>query len=94
VLWEKGEPVDLLMLATADSNIVPLAAEWINDSGEIAGWGLDASGDIHAFKGIPTCHGPRGSGGKHDKPEISGKARKELFLHMRIGKSLFHLLNH
>jgi len=61
-LWEKGGPmVDLNNLIPADSPLHLVQAHWINERGEIAGWGLppgvpleDLETRGHAFLLIPV----------------------------------------
>jgi probable HAF family extracellular repeat protein len=74
VLWHDGEPIDLTTVATADSGIIPLTAEWINNRGEIAGFGLEPkSGELHAFLGIPHEY-------DNDSAQETGKKHKEISL--------------
>jgi len=55
-LWMDGSMLDLNALVPADSPLYLESAETINDRGEIAGTGVDASGDEYAFLLIP-CQG-------------------------------------
>lgn len=56
-IWENGGPmVDLNSLVLPGSGLTAVAALFINDRGEIAGWGLLANGDQHATLLIP-CDG-------------------------------------
>jgi uncharacterized membrane protein len=52
-LWESGSIADLNSLIPAGSNLALQAAITINNRGEIAGAGADASGNVHAFLLIP-----------------------------------------
>jgi probable HAF family extracellular repeat protein len=52
-LWEDGAMVDLNTLIPADSPLYLTSPITINDLGEIAGIGVDANGDEHAFLLIP-----------------------------------------
>lgn len=53
-LWRNGKMHDLNALVPPDSSLYLLIAYGINDSGEIAGFGVDAStGDAHAFLATP-----------------------------------------
>ncbi len=53
-LWQDGGPmVDLNTLIPASSTLYLTTPETINDRGEIAGIGLDSSGNEHAFLLIP-----------------------------------------
>jgi probable HAF family extracellular repeat protein len=52
-LWEKGSIVDLNTLIPANSPLYLQFPDTINDSGEIAGDGVDAFGNVHAFLLVP-----------------------------------------
>ncbi len=52
-LWRDGVMNDLNALVPADSPLYLQIAYGINDSGEIAGFGVDNNGDIHAFLATP-----------------------------------------
>lgn len=52
-LWENGSMVDLNTLIPPDSPLYLTVADIINDLGEIAGTGVDANGNQHAFFLIP-----------------------------------------
>lgn len=53
-LWENGGPmVDLNSLVRPGSALTSTFTWSINDSGEIAGWGLLANGDVHAILLVP-----------------------------------------
>ena len=52
-LWENGSIADLNALIPADSSLYLTAPDTINDRGEIAGVGVDANGNQHAFLLIP-----------------------------------------
>lgn len=55
-LWRDGRMHDLNALVPPDSPLYLLIAYGINESGEIAGFGVDAvTGDVHAFLATP-CH--------------------------------------
>jgi probable HAF family extracellular repeat protein len=55
-LWRDGRMHDLSALVPPDSPLYLLIAYGINESGEIAGFGVDAvTGDVHAFLATP-CH--------------------------------------
>jgi hypothetical protein len=49
LIWRGKVPVDLNTLIPADSQLHLIAAESINDSGDITGQGVTASGELHAF---------------------------------------------
>jgi probable HAF family extracellular repeat protein len=55
-LWEDGAIFDLNALVPPGSALYLLNADTVNDRGEIAGTGVDASGNQHAFLLIP-CDG-------------------------------------
>jgi probable HAF family extracellular repeat protein len=55
-LWENGSIADLNTLIPAGSSLYLTAPDAINDRGEIAGVGLDANGNQHAFLLIPCGH--------------------------------------
>lgn len=55
-LWENGSIADLNTLIPDDSSLYLTAPETINDRGEIAGVGVDANGNQHAFLLIPCGH--------------------------------------
>jgi probable HAF family extracellular repeat protein len=56
-LWEDGGPmVDLSTLVTSNPGLSDLGVITINDAGEIAGIGIDASGYVHTVLLIP-CDG-------------------------------------
>jgi len=57
VIWENGSIADLNTLIPADSTLYLVSPETINDRGEIAGVGLDANGNQHAFVLIPCVRG-------------------------------------
>lgn len=52
-LWENGEMVDLNALVPETSTLHMEFPQKINDRGEIAGSGVDAQGNEHAFLAIP-----------------------------------------
>jgi probable HAF family extracellular repeat protein len=52
-LWENGSIVDLNTLIPPGSPLYLVYPDHINDQGEIAGFGMDASGNEHAFLLIP-----------------------------------------
>jgi probable HAF family extracellular repeat protein len=59
--WENGVMSDLNTLVQANSPLHLLGAESINSSGEIGGFGVTNSGDIHAYVATP------GNGSAHDE---------------------------
>jgi probable HAF family extracellular repeat protein len=52
-LWEEGSMFDLNTLIPAGSPLYLQFTETINDRGEIAGTGVDAGGNVHAFLLMP-----------------------------------------
>jgi probable HAF family extracellular repeat protein len=55
-LWKDGRMTDLNELVPANSPLHLLTAFGINDAGEIAGFGVTGSGDLHAFLATPCAH--------------------------------------
>lgn len=53
VLWEDGSIFDLNALIASGASLYLQCVETINDRGEIAGTGVDGSGDQHAYLLIP-----------------------------------------
>jgi probable HAF family extracellular repeat protein len=55
VYWRNGKIYELNTIVPADSPMYLLVGQSINDRGEITGFGVvKATGDIHAFRAIPT----------------------------------------
>ena len=52
-LRRRGTMIDLNSLLPANSPIYALVAQFINASGEIAGFGVTSSGQTHAFLATP-----------------------------------------
>jgi probable HAF family extracellular repeat protein len=65
-LWRHGVMTDLNTLVPADSPLYLLTALGINDEGEIAGFGVTGTGDIHAFLATPR--------GREDHAREEGQA--------------------
>ncbi len=89
VLWQVGsdKPTDLTAMATSDSTIIPFVAEWINDKGDIVGWGLEPiSGEIHAFLAISNP-GKMSEHKEWPKIHLSDSARRQILEHIKMGKS-------
>lgn len=63
-LWENGSIVDLNTLIPSGSPLHLQFAETINDRGQIAGTGVDARGNIHAFLLIPCGEGDKSCEGE------------------------------
>jgi probable HAF family extracellular repeat protein len=63
-LWQHGGPaIDLNTLVPPNSDLALNQPIYINDRGEIAGFGVLANGDTHAFLLIPCGDGEDGCGG-------------------------------
>lgn len=70
-LWEDGEPmVDLNTLIPSGATLQLVVPGTINDRGEIAGIGMDANGNEHAFLLIPCP----ANGGSDCQEEVVGAA--------------------
>ena len=61
VLWESGKVYDLNLLAAPSNDLTLSEATFINDRGEISGFGTLPSGDQHAFLLIPCGQDEAGS---------------------------------
>jgi len=81
---------DLNARVQQDAPLFLLTAFWINDSEEIAGFGVTTDGDIHAFLAMPN----RDAGGHEDvaaspagtaQRPLGDDARKLLLQHLRFG---------
>jgi probable HAF family extracellular repeat protein len=89
-LWQNGVMSDLNSLVQADAPLYMLTAFWINDFGEIAGFGATSGGEIHGFLAVPY----RGQFGEFAaaRPALTGspsrplndEARKFLLRHMHF----------
>lgn len=55
VLWQNGQVLDLNAFVPADSDLTLNEAVFINDRGEITGFGSFPNGDTHAFVLIPCA---------------------------------------
>jgi probable HAF family extracellular repeat protein len=55
MLWHTGVMTDINTLIPPNSPLYLLTAFMINDGGEIAGFGVDSSGDVHGFLAIPRA---------------------------------------
>jgi len=54
-LWRNGEKIDLYTVVQADSPFVALLTAFaINDDGQIVGFGVTRSGDVHGFLAVPV----------------------------------------
>jgi probable HAF family extracellular repeat protein len=71
VLWEDGKILDLNLLVSAPSDLTLNEATFINDRGEISGFGTLANGDAHAFALIPCeANHPDVEGCDYDPVEV------------------------
>src|SRR5262249_39911120 len=70
VLWRKGVITDLNALIPADSPLYLLTAFAINDVGEIVGFGVTSTGEVHGFLATPI-HSEAGS--KIAAPDAQGR---------------------
>jgi len=82
-VWRNGVMTDLNTLVPSGS-LYLLTAFAVNDSGEIAGFGANEDGDLHAFLATP-CHGCAASTtmvaaqqGPHRRVVLSDRARQTL----------------
>jgi probable HAF family extracellular repeat protein len=56
LIWQGKEPKDLNDFVHTPSPFVQLlAASSISDTGEIIGWGVTKTGEVHAFLAVPNC---------------------------------------
>jgi len=76
-LWEDGSMFDLNALIPPDSALYLQFVQNINDRGEIAGTGVDVSGNQHAFLLIPCDEHHPGFGGCDYSPVDSATATRE-----------------
>ena len=75
-LWEKGGPaIDLNTLVPSDSGLTLIDATFIGDGGEIAGQGVLANGDEHAFLLIPNAAGAAPATRADSRPEADNPSR-------------------
>lgn len=54
-LWRDGVMVNLNMLIPSDSPLQLLTASWINNRGQITGFGITSDGNIHAYLLTPVA---------------------------------------
>lgn len=64
-LWQNGVMTDLNTLIPADSGWYLLGTAGINDAGQIAGFGVNPQGEVHAFLASP-CSDSCAEGVSHD----------------------------
>jgi probable HAF family extracellular repeat protein len=95
-LWHNGVMTDLNDLVQKDSPLHLLVSFWINDAGQIAGFGVTSAGDVHAFRADPCdpghsntawCKCTDDTNGATKKPAVvlSDNARRLLQQHLRVG---------
>jgi len=86
-LWRNGLMSDLNALVQKDPPLYLLMADGINDVGQIAGFGTDSNGDIHAFLATPcgseddsesTASAEQAGGSEGGKAVLTENARKQL----------------
>ena len=54
-LWKRGQMIDLNSVIPGDSGWTLLFTQSINDRGQIAGWGVNPSGEIHGYLLTPMA---------------------------------------
>jgi probable HAF family extracellular repeat protein len=74
-LWRDGVMHDLNSLVPPDSPLYLLIAYAINDAGQIAGFGADNNGDIHAFLATPSNQDQAGTDLRATPPEGAAAER-------------------
>ena len=91
-LWHNGVMTDLNTLVPAGAPLYLLFALAINSRGEIAGFGVTGTGDVHGFLATPSC-GNAGherisdaSSGATSPPAISEDARRLLDQRLPFGR--------
>lgn len=99
-LWEEGSLFDLNALVPSGSSLYLQLVETINDRGEIAGTGVDASGNQHAFLLIPCDESHAGvEGCDYSMVDTSAQLKARPSLHeasttklpaLRRGANRFH----
>jgi probable HAF family extracellular repeat protein len=76
VLWEDGQILDLNSLTSGSSDLTLTEAVFINDRGEISGFGTLANGDTHAFVLIPCdANHPNLEGCNYDPVAVATAVR-------------------
>lgn len=71
--------VDLNDLVPEDSSIYMLFGTWINDAGEIVGYGVDKTTEqLHAFLARPAAASPTATIGTKAKVKLSPHVRREM----------------
>lgn len=87
VVWDKSGITDLNKQIAGNSNLDLLAAEAINNIGEIVGLAVNADGELRGFLAIPTA-GIFGADNGDYRPKhvLSERARRVFFERMRIRK--------
>jgi probable HAF family extracellular repeat protein len=91
-LWQDGVMTDLNALTPADSPLYTLAAFEINASGQITGFGLQAStGEVHAFLATPVpeeasgAAAPAARGESRQRPRVTLPESVPKLLQRRLG---------
>jgi probable HAF family extracellular repeat protein len=95
-LWERYSMTDLNDLVSADSTIYMAFATWINDAGEIVGWGVDKNtGAIRAFLARPAKPSPsNGPKLTSVRSPLPSQLRSRLQQHFPAGRPNDNLLRH
>jgi probable HAF family extracellular repeat protein len=78
-LWQNGVMTDLNTLVPADSPLYLLVAFAINDVGEIAGFGVSSTGNIHGFLATPSKRSKSDDdreNAQFDEQDVSRQVRK------------------
>jgi probable HAF family extracellular repeat protein len=91
-LWQNGKMMDLNSLVVGGHPLYLLLAFQINDAGEIAGFGVTSTGDLHAFLATPI---PGANAAENSSPgtrltrpmALSEHARKLLQRRLPFGPS-------
>jgi probable HAF family extracellular repeat protein len=90
-VWQNGVMSDLNAIVQQDAPLYLLTAFWINDSGDIAGFGASSDGEIHGFLAMPNQRaGGRAAvvaspAASAARPLLSEDARRWLLQHLRFG---------
>ncbi len=75
-LRRNGVMTDLNTLVQSDSPLYLLTAFTINDAGEIAGFGVNSTGDVHAFRATPCRNENNSDGATFDEQSGSSNVKK------------------
>jgi probable HAF family extracellular repeat protein len=75
-LRQNGVMTDLNTLILVDSPLYLLTAFAINDVGEIAGFGVSSTGNVHGFLATPNKRKDDGENDEFDEQDVSREVRK------------------